>query len=353
MANMNDIARKANVSLGTVSNVLNETAKVSQDLRKRVLDVIAAIDYQPNQLARGLRRVKTYMIGMIIPDITNPFFPAVVRGAEDAAFTNGYRLVLCNTDNDHSKEIAHLNELRTYHPAGLILIPSSGADLSSRLDSYAKGGTAVVCIDRQPHGWSGDMVTVANEEGAFAATQHLLDLGHKQLAAIGGPADILSAEARLKGFKRALRKAKIKLPPAYLRRSTFDQSGGYANGAALLALNPRPTAIVAGNDLIALGLLRAVREAGLRCPQDISIIGFDNLEIAQLTDPPLASVHQPGYQLGGQAMELLLRQVKKQSKEPKQIVLEAELKIRQSVGPPPAPASPRSRPAAQARRKKT
>src|SRR6202521_4598738 len=148
MANMKEIARIAGVSLGTVSHGLNGWVAGLEPLRKRVMDAVDALGYQPSQLARGLRRDKTNMIGMIIPDITNPFFPAVVRGAEDVAFTDGYRLVLCNSDNDHAKEIVHLNELRTYLPSGLIVIPSKLSDLTAQVKSYQKSGTAVVCVDR-------------------------------------------------------------------------------------------------------------------------------------------------------------------------------------------------------------
>ena len=144
MANMQEIAKMAGVSLGTVSHVLNNSAGVRESVRKRVLDAVEATGYQPSQLARGLRRDKTNMIGMIIPDLTNPFFPAVVRGAEDVAFANGYRLILCNTDNDHAKELAHLNALRTYLPAGLIVIPSNFSDLTVLAQSYRKAGAAVV-----------------------------------------------------------------------------------------------------------------------------------------------------------------------------------------------------------------
>src|SRR5271163_985507 len=197
MANMKQIAKIAGVSLGTVSHVLNKSAPVRENLRKRVMDAVDAVGYQPSQLARGLRLDKTNMIGMIIPDVTNPFFPAVVRGAEDVAFSNGYRLVLCNTDNDHGKEIAHLNELRTYRPAGLIVIPSNFSDLTLQADSYQKAGTSVVCIDRMPQNWSGDTVTVANEEGAYRATRHLIQLGHRRLGTITGPLHLTNAQQRL------------------------------------------------------------------------------------------------------------------------------------------------------------
>ena len=150
MTNMKQIADVAEVSIGTVSNVLNGTAVVRESLRARVMEAVDRLGYQPSELARGLRRDKTSMIGMIIPDITNPFFPSVVRGAEDVAFANGYRLVLCNTDNDHAKEITHLTQLRTYLPAGLIVIPANFSDLTQQAESYRKAGTALVCIDRVP-----------------------------------------------------------------------------------------------------------------------------------------------------------------------------------------------------------
>ena len=145
------------------------------------LDAVDALRYQPSALARGLRRDKTNMIGMVIPDVTNPFFPAVVRGAEDTAFSNGYRLVLCNTDNSHAKELEHLEQLRTYLPAGLIMIPSSFGKLSEEIESFRRAGTAVVLIDRMPRNWKGDSVTVSNEDGSFRAVQYLIQLGHKGL----------------------------------------------------------------------------------------------------------------------------------------------------------------------------
>jgi DNA-binding LacI/PurR family transcriptional regulator len=337
VSNMKQIAARAGVSLGTVSHVLNDSAKVREQLRKRVLEAVAALGYQPSQLARGLRRVKTNMIGMIIPDVTNPFFPAVVRGAEDVAFAHGYRLVLCNTDNDHSKELVHLRELQTYLPAGLIVIPSNFSDLTTHAESYQKAGTAVVCIDRSPRDWNGDTVTVANEEGSYRATKYLIQLGHRRLATIAGPLHLTNAQQRLAGFNRAILEAKLKIAPEYSLEASFDRQGGYAKASILLRMLPRPTAIFAANDMIALGVLTAIRESGLSCPEDISVFGFDNQEFAELTNPSLSSVHQPGYQMGATAARLLLDRVSGDVQSPRHIVLETELKIRESVAPPREP----------------
>ncbi|MHB1024006.1 MAG: LacI family DNA-binding transcriptional regulator [Acidobacteriaceae bacterium] len=334
MANMKQIAKIAGVSLGTVSNVLNGSAAVRGPLRNRVMEAVEALGYQPSELARGLRRDKTNMIGMIIPDVTNPFFPSVVRGAEDIAFSNGYRLILCNTDNDHAKELVHLKELRTYLPAGLIVIPSNFSDLTVQAESYRKSGAAVVCVDRLPKHWQGDSVTADHETGAYNATHYLLKLGHRHLATITGPLHLTNAQQRLAGFRRALSRKKIQISPEYIQETTFDQHGGYVKALRLLKMVPRPTVIVAGNDLIALGVLLAIREAGFRCPEDISVMGFDDLDLAEVTSPALSSVSQAGYQLGTTAASILIERVQGDSGPPKHVVLETVLKIRNSVAAP-------------------
>jgi DNA-binding LacI/PurR family transcriptional regulator len=334
MSNMKQIAEIAGVSLGTVSHVLNDSARVREPLRKRVLEAVEALGYQPSQLARGLRRDKTNMLGMVIPDVTNPFFPAVVRGAEDIAFANGCRLVLCNTDNDHQKELAHLNELRTYLPSGLIVIPSTFSDLTVQAERYRRAGTAVVCIDRLPKRWNGDSVTVANEKGAHAATRHLLKLGHRRLAAITGPLHLTNAKQRLDGFRRALSESKLELAPEYIHETTFDRAGGHTKARLILRLLPRPTAIFAGNDMIALGVIQAIRELGLHCPKDVSVMGFDDLDFAELISPSLSSVSQSGYQLGATAARILMDRLKGDDGPPKHFVLETQLRIRDSVAPP-------------------
>ena len=333
MANMKQIARRAGVSLGTVSHVLNGSAQVREPLRRRVEEAVQALGYQPSALARGLRRDKTNIIGMVIPDVTNPFFPAVVRGAEDVAFARGYRMILCNTDNDHAKELAHLNELRTFLPSGLLVIPSNFSDLTRQVELYEKTGSAVVCVDRLPKRWQGDSVTVANEKGAYAAAQHLIRLGHRRIAVITGPLHLTNAQQRLRGFKRALADAKLEIPPEYLQESSFDLEGGRQKALLMLRLLPRPTAIFAADDMMAMGVLQAVRNSGLNCPADVSVIGFDDLDFSALLHPSLSSVFQPGYQLGATAARLLLDRVDGDHCAARHIVLETELRIRESVAP--------------------
>lgn len=328
---MKEIAQLAGVSLGTVSHVLNGTAKVRDPLRERVMAAVKSCGYQPSQLARGLRRDKTNIIAMIVPDIANPFFPGVVRGAEDVAFANGYRLVLSNTDNDHVKEMAQLTALRTYLPSGLIVIPSNISELAAQAEGYRQSGAAVVCIDRLPRNWQGDSVTFDNLNGALHATAELIALGHRRLAAITGPLYLTNARERLNGFKRALRQAEIELAPGCLQETTFDRTGGYEKTRELLNLTPRPTAIFACNDLIALGALMAVRDAGLRCPEDVSIIGFDGLDLTEVTTPQLSSVYQSPYEMGAEAARLVLARLKEPESPTRRIVLKTELRMRGSV----------------------
>jgi LacI family transcriptional regulator len=328
-----DIATEAGVSLGTISNVINGNVTVRPATRKRVTEAIRALGYQPSMLARSLRQNRTAMIGMVIPDITNPFFPAVVRGVEDVAFQNSFRLVLCNTDNDSDKEEAYLRELQSYRTAGIILIPSEHSKTISTLYPESSKVPAV-CLDRRPEDWMGDSVTVNNTEGVFAATAHLIKLGHRSIAMIVGSLHLQNAVARLQGFRAALRKAKIELNPEYIQEGRFDRLSGYEKMRILLQQRPQPTAVVCGNDLIALGVLSALREARLRCPQDVSVVGFDDIEVAELTDPSLTTVFQPGYQMGARGAALLLKRMKSPHDAVQSIVLPTELKVRHSVAPP-------------------
>jgi len=342
---MRQIAERADVSIGTVSHVINGTAKVREKLRDRVLEAIRSLGYQPSQLARGLRRNQTSMLGMIIPDIINPFFPAVVRGVEDVAYKRSYRLVLCNTDNDVNKELSYLNELRSYRPAGLLVIPAAESHIAAQLRSVAASGFPVVCLDRRPVGWNGDAVLVANEAGAYQATKYLIRAGHTQLAVITGPLHLTNAAERLKGFQRALKEAKITVAPEYTQEARFDRETGYQAAMRLLRMVPRPTAIFACNDLMALGVLSAARELNLNCPDDLSLAGFDNLDFAEFTAPALTTVHQPGYQLGATAARLLLERIDGVRSAPKAVTLQTELKIRNSVAQllPSAPIRSRRR----------
>ncbi|HEX4039496.1 MAG TPA: LacI family DNA-binding transcriptional regulator [Acidobacteriaceae bacterium] len=324
------IAETASVSVGTVSHVLNGSARVTEPRRRRVMEAIRKLGYQPSELARGLRRNFTAMLGMIIPDITNPFFPGIVRGAEDIACQSGYRLVLCNSDNDEAKELSYLNDLRSFRPSGLLIIPSGSVS-----DSLSHPDANIVFVDRCPAEWKGDFVTADNEGGAYQVGRHLLALGHRHLGVITGPLSVTSAADRLRGFRRALAEMDMTIGSEYIQEARFNSESGYSAALRLLQMLPRPTAIFAANDLLACGALAAAQHLRLRCPEDLSVAGFDNLEFVEHTAPALTTVHQSGYQIGATACRLLLERIADRNKPPVRLVLPTELKVRNSTGPPP------------------
>lgn len=322
------IAQLAGVSVGTVSHVLNGSAGVSEELRKRVYDVVRRLDYQPSQLARGLRRRSTDLLGVIIPDITNPYFPRVVRGIEDVAYREGFRLVLCNADNDPAKEIRYFNDLRSFHPAGIIVIPSQASTIANE---SSHRNFQIIFVDRCPEGWTGDAVVADNEDGGYQVGHYLAGIGHKSLAVISGPLKIATARDRLRGFQRALQEAKLKLPAKYIEEVPFSTQAGHAAALRLLTVAPRPVAIFAASDTLAIGALAAARELGLRCPDDVSIVGFDDLEFSEVTEPSLTTVYQPGYDMGALACEVLLNRVRGDEQPPQKRIIHTELRIRNSV----------------------
>jgi LacI family transcriptional regulator len=333
MATVKQIAKLAGVSIGTVSNVLNELPSVREPTRKRVLAVIDSLGYQPSLLGRALRKDKTNIIVMIVPDITNPFFPGVVRGAEDVAFQNGYRLVLCNSDNDYAKELAYLRELRTYRPSGLIIVPSDLTKGTEEARAYVNAGSAVVYVDRIPPKWRGNAVTSAHEEGAYEATKHLISLGHRHIATITGPIQGTSARERLAGFQRAMKEARLPVPIEFIQETRFDRTGGFEKAEFLLKLSARPTAIFAANDLIAMGAIKATRKLGVSCPESISIVGFDNLEMGDETTPSLSTVDQFTSQLGAHAAQIVINRVGGDKGPATRVCIPTCLRLRSSAGP--------------------
>lgn len=335
MATIKQIAQHAGVSIGTVSNVLNGLATVRQESRERVLQAVDALGYEPSLLGRALRKDRTNMIVMVVPDITNPFFPGVVRGAEDIAFESGFRVVLCNSDNDFTKESSYLREMRSYRPAGLIIVPSNLSRGMEEARAYQKGGAGVVYLDRIPPQWAGDSVSTSHEEGAFAATQHLIQLGHQRIATITGPLASPSGARRLAGFQKALKKAGLKAGKEYIREaSEYLKPTGHQLATELLASKVRPTAIFAANDLLAFGALAAIREAGLRCPQDVSVVGFDNLDDGDDVVPSLTTVDQFGYKLGATAAKIVIDRARGEGGPPRQVVLSPQLRAKESTSSP-------------------
>lgn len=326
---MHDIARESGVAIGTVSNVLNGLESVRPKIKERVTRAITKLGYEPNQAARALRRNRSDIIGMVIPDITNPFFPLVVRGAEDAAYKKGLRLILGNSDEDAEKEIKYVNDLLQYNPTCLILIPGSRSVLDAGI--LANSRCPTVCIDKRIKGWKGVLVASANEEGGYRATRYLLSMGHKRIAIISGANTGVSLD-RSDGYKRALEEEGIDQNREYLmEEDRFDRPAGYRATLALLQTKNPPTAIFAENDLMAIGSIEAIREMGLKCPQDISVVGFDNLDVCEMIEPALTTISQSPYDIGAKAVEVALHILEQNFTGAENVVLPVNLILRNSV----------------------
>ncbi len=325
MATIKQIAERASVSAATVSHVINNTRYVSDEVRARVDAAVAALGYVPNAVARSLRMQGTQTLGMMIPNICNNFFAELVRAVEDECYRQGYSLILCNSEDDPAKQIAYLRILMSKRVDGLVVI-SSGRDDDLRA-LLATTWLPLVIVDREIEGVSADLVEVDHEHGGYLAARHLLDLGHRHIAAIGGPSDLIVSRQRIFGFERALREAGIPHRGDYLVNANFTTQGGYEAARRLLALAKRPTGVFACNDLLALGAIHAIREARLSVPEDISIVGFDDIALAAFVSPRLTTIRQPKQRIGELAAQLLIGRIKGQRDEVLRKVLEPELSM--------------------------
>ncbi|MFC4410635.1 LacI family DNA-binding transcriptional regulator [Chungangia koreensis] len=299
-----DIAKKAGVSITTVSRVLNRKEEgMSAQTREKVLRVIEELEYQPNRLARGLVTKQSKLIGLIVPTISNPFFPELCRGAEDEANKYGYSLVICNSDASAEKEERYIKILKEQQVDGIILSSQSGLS-SASLDRHSKN-LHYVLLDRMERE-KVPGVFLENEEGGYLAGQHLIQLGHKKMACITGPESIKNSRDRLKGFKRALKE--VGLEPTIIREGDFSLESGYSHAKEILE-NENVSAIFTCNDLMACGVYRAAHEMGVGIPQDISVIGFDDIPLISALIPKLTTIRQDTYMMGRKSAELLIQQI--------------------------------------------
>lgn len=326
-----DVARRAGVGVGTVSRVLNSKGHVSNATREKVLRAVEELNYQPNNLARSLATGRSRLVALVIPDITNPFFPTVARGVEDAASTMGYTVVLCNTDGDPAQEMAYAKTLRELRVDGIIFVVSSPD--SAAVWELLRGHFPLALIDRQVEGASVDAVLVDNVSSAREATRHLIRLGHRRIAHISGPPQLTTSRDRLRGYLEALGEAGLEADETLIRAGDFRYHSGYARMKELLEAQDPPTAVFAANDLMAIGAIRALGESGRRVPDDVAVVGFDDILLASLVRPALTTVSQPAYQMGVTATELLIRRMDGLvSGPPQEVVLTPQLVIRESCG---------------------
>ena len=329
MATIREVAESAGVSYATVSHVINNTRLVSPETRERVVAAMDALHYRPNALARSLRQGKTNTIGLVLPDSANPFFAEISRSIEDEAFKKGYSVFLCNTELDTQRELFYVDVLSKKQVDGIIFV--AAGDQADSVDFLLQRSMPLVMVDRNVPTVEADAVLTDNQLGGFLATQHLLELGHTRIACIAGPSSITPSAERIIGYRKALEQAGISYDENLIVRGDYHAQSGMEITHSLLAMTPRPTAIFALNDLMAIGALRAATEAGFSIPNDLAVVGYDDLEIARFTNPPLTTVAQPKKEIGRQAVHLLVDRMSQKSRPPSRLVLPPELIVRRST----------------------
>jgi LacI family transcriptional regulator len=327
MATIYDVARRAEVSPATVSRVVNGHANVDPALAERVRTAMRELDYRPNAVARNLRRSRTSLWAVIISDIGNPFFTSLVRGVEDVAQQAGFSVVLCNTDEDPTKEGQYVSAALSEQMAGVIISPSGRATHVNRL---VDARVPVVVIDRQLRNAPVDTVLVDNEHGAELATAHLIDNGYRRIACVTGPRRISTAMQRLRGYERALRAAGLAVDEELIRYADFRSPGGYQAMASLLEGVPRPDAVFGANNLMTVGLVECLVDARVDVPGEMGVVGFDDVPWASLVRPSLTTVAQPTYELGRTAAELLADRISTPARHPSTVTLHTKLHVRES-----------------------
>lgn len=327
-----EVARLAGVSLGTVSNYLNDTKPVSATARTQIEAAIESLGFVPNTASRVMRGKRNTAIGFVIPDSGNPFFAEVARGVEDAALAAGLVIVVCNTHGDPVREQRYLRTLAEMRVTGVLVTPTGANDASLR--TLRDGGATVVLLDHPHPELELAAIDVDDQLGGELAMQHLLDLGHRTLLFIDGHAGATQYEERYRGARRAI--ANAGLDPSILRRiETTGESAAArsAIGERVLQMTPRPAGIFAANDLIALAVQATLTRAGVRIPEDVALVGYDDIDLAQQAAVPLTTVRQPMYEIGQEAARLLLEGPAGTSGSDQHVMFEPELVIRASTRP--------------------
>jgi LacI family transcriptional regulator len=329
VANIKEIAKRSGVSVGTVSKVLNFDKSVTQKNKDKVIKTIGELNYRPNRIARSLSKGKTKNIGFIIPDIKNPFFPELVSGVSDVLVSNGYYVFLCSSDNSPNKEDLYINDLVSMWIDGIIIAPSETENRDIKI--FNNIISPFVIVDREIRGLKKDQVIINNKKGAYNAVKYLIEKGHKKIVALQGPEYTTTAQNRLAGWKMSMEEHSL-FKEEYIFWGDFSIDSGYEMMKKVFDRIGMVDAVFACNDLIALGAIQAIEEKEYKIPDDISIIGFDDIYLSRFLKPPLTTVRQPAYKMGKIAAETLLDRINGlKEKSPKKIVVEGDLIIRRSV----------------------
>ncbi|MDT3611000.1 ribose operon transcriptional repressor RbsR [Cronobacter sakazakii] len=327
---MKDVARLAGVSTSTVSHVINKDRFVSEAIRLRVEDAIRTLNYAPSALARSLKLNQTRTIGMLITASSNPFFSELVRGVERSCFERGYSLVLCNTDGDEQRMNRNLETLLQKRVDGLLLLCTETHQPSPAIMKRYPA-IPTVMMDWSPFDGGSDVIQDNSLLGGDIATRYLIDKGYTRIACVTGPLDKTPARLRLEGYRTAMQRAELPVTEGYEVIGDFEFAGGLRAMQSLLALPEPPQAVFMGNDAMAVGAYQALYQAGLRIPQDIALVGYDDIELASYMTPPLTTIHQPKDELGELAIDVLIHRMAQPELQQQRLQLTPELMVRGSA----------------------
>lgn len=335
MSTIKQVAQLAGVSIGTVSHVITGSVPVSKHLRSKVQAAIVELGYYPNHIARSLKTSRSRTLGIIVPDMTIPFFPRVIRGAEAAALERNYSLFAVNSDDNASRQKELLSLLRSQRVEGILLVVAKGAATISQISELMKSGVSLVCLDRMPEGLKVDSVSVDNSSAAEMGVSHLISRGHRSIAIVTGSLALRNEQERLHGYQVAIRRAGIKLDKKLIWEGNFQPEDVAAMCRERLCnAREQPTAIFSTNGPTGLGVLRALRDCHLQTPGDISFVTFDELIADDVFKPAVTAVVQPAYEIGFRAAEILLKRIEEGHKRgaPITVRLPAKLEIRETSG---------------------
>jgi LacI family transcriptional regulator len=325
-----DVACEARVSVFTVSAVINKTGRVSSTLERRVKAAIHKLNYRPNLLARSLAKQQTHTLGMVVTDIANPFFPAIVRGAEDAAQKAGYSVLLCNSDDKQDKESVYLELLLSKRVDGIILNKTPAELQISQRRMIDEAKVPIVLLMRTCPGLKTDLVQTDDRQGAMEAVAHLARIGHKRIGFVSGPLHVSNARARRQGYRKALEASGLDYLPDLNFEGDYRIESGHRAGLALLPR--RPDAVLVTNYLMTVGFMSAADEIGMRCPDDFALVSFDDYPWLGCFRPRLTTIELPKYDLGEAAVRLLLERIQKKRTHPVTVSLPPQLRVRESCG---------------------
>jgi DNA-binding LacI/PurR family transcriptional regulator len=328
---MGDVAARADVSKTTVSHVINETRFVEEETKQRVLQAIAELGYRPSAVARSLTTNRTETVGVIVSDVSNHFFAEVLRGIEQVLRPENYALLVCNTAEILEREAHYLDLLLRQRVDGIIAAATSRR--WNVLTEVEIQHMPVVFVDRSFEGLGGPFVGVDNRRGAYLGATHLVECGHRRIGILAGFQRLSTMRERLAGFRQALQERDVSLPEEWVVTSPLSIEGGHEAMQQMLTLPERPAAVFINNNLLSLGALLAINELGLRCPEDVSAVGFDDHPWAAVSDPPLTVIRQPAQQVGRSAAQILLALINEEQPPESRVILECEVILRQSCCP--------------------